>query len=403
MRSARIALVPILGVALLALAAAPAFAASGDAALGRTLKRYMRSAGSSSGAFVYNSTDRDSVLRLRHRTARTLASNTKLFTSSTALAQYGVAGTLPTEVRGVGQLAPDGTWSGDLYLKGGGDPTFGSSALKKLAVALKAAGFKRVEGSIVGDESRFDSRRGTAYSGFRANIDIEGPLSALSYNHGFDGRRFQSNPPVFAAGKLGSALKTRGVKVTGKPKAGVAPVDAATLASVNSPPMSTIVRTMNKPSDNWFAEMLDKDNGFVASHKGSTSAGVKAATRFARRLGSAVHLVDGSGLSRSDKASPYRVGRLLLSMQRRGEFTAFYNSLPIAGRDGTLSDRMRHGAAHNRCHAKTGSLSNVSALSGYCTARSGDVYVFSILMSRVHVSGARAIQDRMANAIAAIR
>jgi serine-type D-Ala-D-Ala carboxypeptidase/endopeptidase (penicillin-binding protein 4) len=90
-------------------------------------------------------------------------------------------------------------------------------------------------------------------------------------------------------------------------------------------------------------------------------------------------------------------------MQRRVEFTAFYNSLPVAGRDGTLDTRMRHGAAHNRCHAKTGSLSNVSALSGYCTARSGDVYVFSILMNRVNVSGARAIQDRMANAIAAIR
>jgi D-alanyl-D-alanine carboxypeptidase/D-alanyl-D-alanine-endopeptidase (penicillin-binding protein 4) len=64
---------------------------------------------------------------------------------------------------------------------------------------------------------------------------------------------------------------------------------------------------------------------------------------------------------------------------------------------------MRHGAARNRCRAKTGTLSNVSALSGYCTARSGDVYVFSILMNRVNVAGAHSIQDRMANAIAAIR
>jgi D-alanyl-D-alanine carboxypeptidase/D-alanyl-D-alanine-endopeptidase (penicillin-binding protein 4) len=417
MPSARQALIPILGAALLATGVAPAAAATGDAALGRTLMRAMRGAGASSGAFVYNATDRDSVLRLRHRTARTLASNTKIFTSTAALAQFGTVGTLPTEVRGGGDLMPDGTWTGNIYLHGGGDPTFGSkrfvqraygggATVEQLAVALKAAGFKRIEGRILGDESRFDSRRGTGYSGFRTSLDIGGPLSGLSYNRGLaseSGRAFQSNPPAFAAGKLGSALKARGVKVTGKPKAGLAPADARVLASVDSPPMARIVRIMNKPSDNYFAEMLEKDVGFLASSKGSTAAGARATTRFARRLGAVVHLVDGSGLSRSDRASPYRVGRLLLSMRNRDEFSAFFNSLPIAGRDGTLATRMRHGPARNRCRAKTGSLSNVSALSGYCTARSGDVYVFSILMNRVNVGGARHIQDRMANAIAAIR
>jgi D-alanyl-D-alanine carboxypeptidase/D-alanyl-D-alanine-endopeptidase (penicillin-binding protein 4) len=417
MRFARTVLVPLVGTALLALSGTPALAAPGDAALGRSLAKAMRSAGSSSGAFVYNATDGDSVLRYRHRTARTLASNTKLFTSSAALAQFGTVGTLPTEVRGSGDLAEDGTWTGDLYLKGGGDPTFGSSrfvkraygsgaTVEKLAAALKAAGFKRVEGRILGDESRFDSRRGTGHSGFRTSLEIGGPLSALSYNRGLaseTGRFFQVNPPAFAAGKLGSALKARGVKVAGKPKAGVASADARTLASVDSPPMGRIVRIMNKPSDNYFAEMLEKDVGFLASSRGSTSAGAKAIAGFARRLGAIVKLVDGSGLSRSDRASPYRVGRLLLSMRGRDEFSAFFDSLPIAGRDGTLATRMRHGAARGRCRAKTGSLAGVSALSGYCTARSGDVYVFSILMNRVNVSGARAIQDRMANAIAAIR
>jgi serine-type D-Ala-D-Ala carboxypeptidase/endopeptidase (penicillin-binding protein 4) len=417
MRSARTALVPLVGAALLAMSGTPALAAPGDAALGRSLAKAMRGAGSSSGAFVYNATDGDSVLRYRHRTARTLASNTKLFTSTAALAQFGTVGTLPTDVRGSGELAVDGTWTGDLYLHGGGDPTFGSSrfvkraygsgaTVEKLAAALKAAGFKRVEGRILGDESRFDSRRGTGYSGFRTSLDIGGPLSALSYNRGLaseTGRFFQANPPAFAAGKLGSALKARGVKVTGKPKAGLTPAGARTLASVDSPPMGRIVRIMNKPSDNYFAEMLEKDVGFLASRRGSTSAGAKAIAGFARRLGAIVKLVDGSGLSRSDRASPYRVGRLLLSMRGRDEFSAFFDSLPIAGRDGTLATRMRHGAARGRCRAKTGSLSGVSALSGYCTARSGDVYVFSILMNRVNVSGARAIQDRMANAIAAIR
>jgi D-alanyl-D-alanine carboxypeptidase/D-alanyl-D-alanine-endopeptidase (penicillin-binding protein 4) len=88
-------------------------------------------------------------------------------------------------------------------------------------------------------------------------------------------------------------------------------------------------------------------------------------------------------------------------MRTRLEFPAFYRSLSIAGRDGTLRHRMRRGAARRRCRGKTGTLAGVSALSGYCTARSGSVYVFSILMNGVNVLAARRLQDRMARATAA--
>jgi D-alanyl-D-alanine carboxypeptidase/D-alanyl-D-alanine-endopeptidase (penicillin-binding protein 4) len=77
-------------------------------------------------------------------------------------------------------------------------------------------------------------------------------------------------------------------------------------------------------------------------------------------------------------------------------------SLPIAGRDGTLYDRMRRGPARGHCHAKTGTLSDVSALSGYCEARSGDTYAFSILMNAFSPTVARRIQDKMVQAIAGV-
>jgi D-alanyl-D-alanine carboxypeptidase/D-alanyl-D-alanine-endopeptidase (penicillin-binding protein 4) len=159
---------------------------------------------------------------------------------------------------------------------------------------------------------------------------------------------------------------------------------------------------MNKPSDNFFAETLAKDVAMQVNGRGTTSAGAALIAGFARRLGSRVQIVDGSGLSRADKASPYRVVRLLRAMYSRDpdQSQAYFDSLSIAGRDGTLVDRMRRGAARGHCHAKTGTLSDVSALSGYCEAKSGGLYAFSMLMNRVDVTLAHKLQDRMAQAIA---
>ncbi len=403
-------------IALTALAAAPATAAAQDALTGN-LTRNMRAAGAHSGAYVVNLTDAQTVFRWREKRARMLASNTKLFTTAAALARFGTEGTLGTEVRGVGALDEEGVWRGDLYLRGGGDPTFGTrsftrrsygsgATVEDLAALLEEAGIARVTGRVYGDESRFDSLRGGPESGYSTSIWV-GPLSALSFNRGLGsetGGSFQTNPPLFAAARLDSALEARGVRVRLKPRAGVAPGDAEVLASVDSPPMGTLIRLTNKPSDNYFAEMLLKGIALQARGKGTTRAGAQLAAGYARRLGSGARLADGSGLSRGDRASPRQVVRLLSEMLALDESEygqVFFDSLPVAGRDGTLATRMRGGPARSRCRAKTGTLSNVSALSGYCIARSGDVYAYSILMNYVYPPGARVLQDSMLQAIAA--
>jgi D-alanyl-D-alanine carboxypeptidase/D-alanyl-D-alanine-endopeptidase (penicillin-binding protein 4) len=404
-------------VAALAFVAVPVQAqAAADPALVAKLGRYMRAAGSQSGAYVVNLTDAETVFGSRQGKPRILASNTKLFTTATALARFGTEGTLGTEVRGSGTLDESGVWRGDLYLHGGGDPTFGSrtftrraygagATVEDLALALDTAGIQRVSGRILGDESVFDPLRGGPDSGYSTSVWV-GPLSGLAYNHGLGderGRSFQVNPPVFAAARLDAALESRGIPVRAAPRSGVAPPEASILASVDSPSMADIVRITNKPSDNYFAEMLLKDIGHEATGQGTTAGGARVAADFARELGARARLVDGSGLSRGNRASPRGIVRLLAGMQSRDEFDAWYASLPIAGRDGTLSTRMRSGAARGRCHAKTGTLSNVSALSGYCQALSGDLYAFSILMNGVYPPGARQLQDRMAQALAAER
>jgi serine-type D-Ala-D-Ala carboxypeptidase/endopeptidase (penicillin-binding protein 4) len=408
-------LVGLIGAALLT-PAAPAAGADGDRALGKSMARLMRSAGPYSGAYVVNATDGNVVLRYRHTRARILASNTKLFTSAAALARFGTEGTLGTEVSGRGTLDEEGVYHGSLFLRGGGDPTFGSrrftrrnygggATVEAIAASLSALGIERVDGRVYGDESRFDALRGGPDSYFRTSVWV-GPLSALAYNRGLkteSGRGFQRSPARFAAGRLDRALESRGISVARRYSSKRTPADAEVLASVDSPPMWRLVRLTNKPSDNFFAEMLSKDLSMEAYGRGTTTRGARVAAAFARRLGSRARLVDGSGLSRSNRASPHAVSKLLLGMMERDEFQVFADSLAIPGRDGTLASRMRGGAARDRCHAKTGTLRGVSALSGYCDARSGDTYVFSILMNSGSLWTANSIQDRMANKLAAGR
>jgi D-alanyl-D-alanine carboxypeptidase/D-alanyl-D-alanine-endopeptidase (penicillin-binding protein 4) len=402
-------------IALAVLAVAPATAAAQDT-LVKNLTHKMRAAGAGSGAYVVNLTDGETVFGWRENRARILASNTKLFTTAAALARFGTEGTLGTEVRGVGELDEEGVYRGDLYLRGGGDPTFGTrtftrnygsgATVEQLAALLEEAGIARVTGRVFGDESRFDSLRGGPESGYSTSIWV-GPLSALAFNRGLgseSGSSFQTNPPLFAAARLDSALEARGVRVRLKPRPGVTPADAEILASVDSPPMASLIRLTNKPSDNYFAEMLLKAIALQARGRGSTRAGARLAAGYAKRLGSGARLADGSGLSRADRSSPRQVVTLLSELYQldQDEYAQdFFDSLPIAGRDGTLATRMRSGPARSRCHAKTGTLSNVSALSGYCLARSGDVYVFSFLMNYVYPPGARGLQDSMAQALAA--
>jgi serine-type D-Ala-D-Ala carboxypeptidase/endopeptidase (penicillin-binding protein 4) len=407
----RLALLVIAVLALLPAAAA----AQDEATVVKRLARYMRAAGPYSGAYVADvsgDTPR-AVFRWRQHAPRILASNTKLFTTTAALARFGADGTLGTEVLSNGTLDAEGVFRGSLYLRGGGDPTFGSrrftrrsygagTTVQDLAALLEDTGIQRVTGRVYGDESAFDSLRGGPDSGYGVSPWV-GPLSALSYNRGLfteGGRGYQANPPAFAAARLDEALEALGVRVRLSPRAGVTPAQARVLASVDSPPMERLIRLTNKPSDNFFAEILLKDLALQAGGPATTAAGARIAASHARGLGARATLADGSGLSRANRASPLSVVRLLTAIYRSDDSDAFGGSLPIAGQDGTLFDRMRSGPARRRCTGKTGTLSNVSALSGYCEARSGDNYAYSILMNGVYPTGARRLQDRMLQALA---
>jgi len=188
------------------------------------------------------------------------------------------------------------------------------------------------------------------------------------------------------------------VKWRGRP--GRTPGAATTLAGTESPALAQLVRHTNHVSDNYYAEMLLKGLGARAGRAGSTAAGARIASRFGREVRVRGRIADGSGLSRANSISPRAVGRLLLAAQDEPWFDSFYRSLPLAGKAGTVRKRMRGTAAEGRCRAKTGTLSGVSALAGYCNTRNGKRIAFALLMNGVNVWTARRIQDRIAAEIA---
>jgi len=296
------------------------------------------------------------------------ASVEKVYTTSTALLRSGSSAKLSTDVLGAGTRGVHGTFSGRIYLRGGGDPTFGSAgydhsaygtgaSVQQLATNLKHAGINGIDGSIVGDESYFDSLRGTPATGNAYSPYLEGLLSALVYDRGFansSGSAIQNRPALFAAQQFLHALRADGVKVSSGTRVytGHTPKHAILLAKVQSPKMSTLTRLTDTPSDNFFAEMLLKGIGARFAGHGSTAAGAAVVrTQMAQSFGIHPRLDDGSGLSYSDSTSPHDVVKALT---RLASNRAFVNSLAIAGETGTLQAGLAGTPAQGRCRGKTG-------------------------------------------------
>jgi D-alanyl-D-alanine carboxypeptidase/D-alanyl-D-alanine-endopeptidase (penicillin-binding protein 4) len=375
----------------------------------------MRIAGAHSSAYVYDITTKQALYSDRATARRPPASVEKLYTATTALERLGPTARLSTTVLGTGQLGPNGVWEGDLYLHGGGDPTFGDTpfiashyggvgaSLSTLVTQLVGAdGIHAVRGSVYGDESFFDSLRGEPSSNYRFDPFLEGTLSALAFDRGASGsERGAHAPAAYAARKLWAALKNDGISIRGSSGAASAPPGATPLAQVASPTVEQLLGLMLPPSDNFFAETLVKDLGVAAGGGGTTAAGASVVSQtIASLLGIHPHVVDGSGLSESDHTSVYEVADLLVGVQPTPLGTLLRNSMAIAGHTGTLAHRMRGTGASGRCQGKTGTLTGFSNLVGYCNAASGDLLAFAFFDDGISTELAHVIQDHMTITVA---
>jgi serine-type D-Ala-D-Ala carboxypeptidase/endopeptidase (penicillin-binding protein 4) len=404
----------ILLALLFALALLPSMGLAASNSCQQMRERLVYGGGAASGLFVIDAESGKPVCARAAKQPRSLASNTKLFTTSTALSRFGPEYRIATKLLTDGNIGFDGTLHGSLYLQGGGDPALGvpsfynryvglGTNLLALATQLHADGVHAVTGRLYADDSVFDRLRGVADSGYATSPYI-GPLSGLSFDSGYRGsiaEGFASDPATLAATKLAEALRTAGISIRTQVARAITPAGAEPLATVRSPTMSQLVEATDVYSNNFFAEMLAKLLGAHFGGAGTTAAGTGVVERFARSHGSGIHAVDGSGLTRGNRASPSQVVDLLNAVRQAPMGDEFIQDLALAGHEGTVADRMHGTAAYGRCRTKTGTLTAVSALSGFCFNRSGKTMIFSILMGSVSdLSLAHDEQDKIAAAVA---
>jgi len=399
------------------------------------------------------------------------ASNMKLYTTAAALVRLGPNYRFITSLYSTAPPDASGAIKGDLILYGRGDPNISArfnagnytKPLEDLADRLIAAGIKRIEGDIIGDESYFKAERlgpgwewddlqwyyGAEVSALSIDdnsVDLtvepagepgqpavvtlgpensyvtvinevvtvkSGERRQIGIRRGLQDNRLEiwgtipvNDPPFyriiavhdpagFAASLLKSVLIRRGIAVSGSARSVGArqrekhPLDFSKLtelASLQSLPLSEIIKVINKVSQNLHAELLLRALGVLKGpgDKDCAEAGVQVVKQFLAEAGIDAKLLsirDGSGLARQNLITPAATLQLLTFMSHHPYGDVFAASLPVAGVDGTLERRMKETPAANNLHAKTGTLAYVSSLSGYLTTARGDKIAFSFMIN----------------------
>lgn len=423
--------------------------------------------------------ERDPLYQLNAGKLMMPASNMKVVTLATAAEVLGWDYRFTTTLETAGAVE-NGVLRGDLVIRGTGDPTINwrdgraEAVLREWASALRAAGIRRIDGRIVGDDQAFDEEwLGPGWSWDYLQYGYAAPVGALMFDEsaarlvvdpgaavgdpavvtfpagtglsllnravtlapgsaeiieyrrhlasgvleltggvplvtGAQVRRVARhvavvNPTVFFVTSVRQALIDLGIDVTGEAvdmddiahewtRASAAPADGPAdpppqarrlVATTHSPSLHEIGTVMMKVSQNLYAEALVKAMGAARGGLGTTAGGrarmVETLTAWEIPADSYV-IADGSGLSRYN----YLTASMLIAVlqQMHGDSRhreRFADTLPVAGKDGTIGSRMRRSRAEGNALAKTGSIANVRALSGYVATVDGETLVFSIV------------------------
>ena len=405
------------------------------------------------------------------------ASNMKNFTVATALERLSPDFRFITSVYARSRPGANGVVAGPLRVYGRGDISISYNfndddpfkGIDRLVDAIAAAGVKRIEGDIIGDETYFRggplptgwewddlqfyygaevsalpvndnvvrlsvspgpagygcsvrlqpshllfrvvNKCTTSPAGTPRTLRIHKPLDRNIIeisgdlpigNSGYSGFVSVSRPAEMFAALLKQRLEAKGITVTGRAEAindkDLIPADTTVeIAQVESPPLGLIAAKTMKPSQNMYTETLLWTLGEEVGRKQlsatarndqtSNELGRAEVKGFLKSIGiaeDAVMQYDGSGLSRHNLVTPSAVVELYTYMAKRSRYSqAWRDSLTIAGVDGTLRNRFRGTRGESNVRGKTGTINQVSALSGYVTTAGGEQLAFSALVNGV--------------------
>lgn len=314
------------------------------------------------------------------------ASTMKLVTAITAIDRLGGSYQFKTQLKYTGTIE-NGTLTGDLYCVGGMDPRFNSDDMTAFVSSLREMGVDTIRGSIYADKTmKDDALYGEGWCWDDDNPTLT-PLLIGRKDLFMD--RFTSK--LREAGVVFSAFATSNRRC---------PADAYSIVT-RFHTIDQILMRMLKESDNLYAESMFYQ---LAASTGNRPAGAGSARALVKQLidkigleASRYKIADGSGLSLYNYVSAELLTRLLRYAYKNDNiYLQLFPALPVAGVDGTLKKRMHGSFTSGNVHAKTGTLTGIISLAGYCTASNGHKLCFAIINQGVmHGKNARAFQDRV--------
>jgi len=337
------------------------------------------------GLLVYDLTA-DSVL-YRHGEKQTLrpASTMKLLTAITALDRLGANYQFRTSLRYSGTVE-DSVLVGDLYCVGGMDPMFDTIDMNAFVESVLGLGVKVIRGRLV------------AVTSFKDDL-------LLGEGWCWDDDNPQLTPLLISRkdefmSRFVEMLRAAGVEVDAPCTAGALPKESLTICTRNHS-LRQILLPMMKDSDNLYAEsVLFQVASMISSRPATAAHGRQAVKEVLGKAGVKdiqYRIADGSGLSLYNYVTPELMVKLLIyAYRQRGLYMELFPTLPVAGQDGTLKKRMVKSVANGRVRAKTGTVTGVTTLAGYCTSSNGHILTFSIMNQGVlKIAEGRNFQDQV--------
>ncbi len=385
------------------------------------------------------------------------ASVTKIATTATAIELLGGDYRFITRIEHDGYIDNNGTLHGNLIVRGGGDPTFGSAFLgsmnvfAELAQSIRYKGIKRIEGNIIGDESIYNqnpvpitwcyedvaTHYGQGCYGLSVhdnichitleskepgskpsvlnvfpninNLKIETPVEVLRnakdsiyiFGMPYDNKRIINggmpanrarypircdipNPPMLVAELLKKRLEGNGMHISGDAISAIDNDSTTLLFEYKSPQLRKIIKHLNFKSNNMYAEHTLRQLALTHKKQGISEAdGIATLSSYWKKQGvdmDFVFLKDGSGMSPMNAYSASFLNTILCKMSNSERFEDFFNSLPIAGKEGTVRGFLRKTPFEGIAHVKSGSMSHVQSYSGYINYNN-KLYAFTIMVN----------------------